>query len=305
MDRQQIEARVRELSATGGEWIYDVPLPGGVWTGGNRGIPHTRLKRIVQIIGDIVARPLSECRILDLGSLEGLFSVEMAQQGAEAVGVEVRQNNHEKAEFLKAALGLENLRFRKDDVRNLSEAGYGRFDAIICSGLLYHLPAKDAIELLRTLYDMVDKVVVIDTHIALAPERVFAHGGRTYSGKLFGEFAAGATDEERAKSRLSSADNDTSFWLTRPSLVNAMSDAGFSSVYECFAPAHMNFGAPGLESLDRVTFVGIKGEKIALSTSPAANALDERWPEGTLAYAPPKATLKSLAKRLIRRVAGR
>ncbi len=305
MDRQQIEARVRELSATGGEWIYDVPLPGGVWTAGNRGIPHTRLKRIAQIISDVVAKPLAECRILDLGSLEGLFSVEMAQQGAETVGVEVRQNNLEKAEFLKATLGLENLQFRKDDVRNISQAGYGRFDAIICSGLLYHLPARDVIELIRTMYDMAGKVVIIDTHIALAPERDFDHGGKTYAGKLHSEFAASATDEERATSRLSSADNDTSFWLSRPSLVNAMTDAGFSSVYECFTPAHMNYGAPGLESVDRVTFVGIKGEKIALINSPAANGLDERWPEGTLAYAPPGASLKRLAKRLIWRVTGR
>jgi hypothetical protein len=305
MDRQQIEARVRELAASGGEWIYDVPLPGGVWTAGNGAVPHTRLKRIVQVIGDLVNKPLSQCRVLDLGSLEGLFPVEMAQQGAETVGVEIRQNNIEKARFLKEALGLENLQLRQDDVRTLSEADYGRFDAIICSGLLYHLEARDVIELIRTMYAMVDRVVVIDTHVALAPERDFEHEGTTYSGKLYGEFAAGATEEERAASRLSSADNNSSFWLTRPSLVNAMLEAGFSSVYECFAPAHMNYGAPGLESIDRVTFVGIRGEKIALNSSPAANGIDERWPEGTLSYAEPKASLKELGKRLIRRVAGR
>lgn len=305
MDRQQIEARIRELSASGGEWIYDVPLPGGVWTAGNRAVPHTRLKRIAQIIADLVNKPLSQCRILDLGSLEGLFSIEMAQQGAEVVGVEIRRNNLEKAEFLKEALGLSNLRFRQDDVRNLSEAEYGRFDAIICSGLLYHLPAKDVIEIIRTMHSMVARVVVVDTHVALTPEQDYAHGGKTYSGKVFSEFAASATDEERAASRLSSADNDTSFWLTRPSLVNAMSAAGFSSVYECFAPVHMNYGRPGLEHPDRVTFVGVKGERIALHNSPAANRLDEWWPEGTLSYAAPKGSLKTLGKRLIGRLTRR
>jgi hypothetical protein len=276
-----------------------------VWTGGKLNVPHTRLKRIVQIIGDLMDKPLSRCRVLDLGSLEGLFSIEMAQQGAETVGVEIRRQNLDKAEFARKLLGLTNLQFRQDDVRNISVAGYGRFDAIICSGILYHLPAGDVIDLIRTMYAMADRAVVIDTHVALAAERAFTRGGETYRGRDHSEFGPGMSDAQKAASRLSSADNDTSFWLTRPSLINAMSAAGFSSVYECFTPAHLNFGRPGFESRDRVTFVGIKGEKVRLNNSPAANDLDERWPEGALSYAPPSNSLGRRGKNLVKRLLGR
>src|SRR5688572_15052888 len=109
MDRQQIEKRVKELAAEGGEWFYDMPLPEGVWTAGNQKVPHTRLKRIAQVVADLIDKPLAQSRILDLGSLEGLFSIEMAQQGAQAVGVEIRRFNLDKAEFVKETLGLTNV----------------------------------------------------------------------------------------------------------------------------------------------------------------------------------------------------
>lgn len=302
MEQQNIEERVRELGARGGGWICDIPLTGGVWTGGNRAVPHTRLKRIVQALADVMDKPLPRCRILDLGSLEGLFPIELARQGAETVGVEIRRCNLDKAEFARDVLGLANLRFRQDDVRNLSVAGYGRFDAIICSGILYHLPAGDALDLIHMMCAMTDRAVIIDTHVALAAEREVTHRGQSYWGRDHFEFAPGTSEEQKAESRLSSADNETSFWLTRPSLINAMSAAGFTSVYECFTPPHLNYGRPGLESLDRVTFVGIKGEKVRLNSSPAANDLDERWPEGALAYAPPSPSLRTLGRKLARRL---
>ena len=78
--------------------------------------------------------------------------------------------------------------------------------------------------------------------------------------------------------------NDTSFLLSRPSLLNALASVGFSSAYECFNPPHLNFGSPGLEHVNRCTFVALKGRSIALATSPVANHLQEPWPEGTLSY---------------------
>ncbi len=77
------------------------------------------------------------------------------------------------------------------------------------------------------------------------------------------------------------------FWFTRPSLVNLCSAAGFSSVYECFVPTHMNFGRPGIEAPDRCTFVALKGDACQLITSPDANHLREEWPENSLSYAAP------------------
>ena len=83
---------------------------------------------------------------------------------------------------------------------------------------------------------------------------------------------------------LSSIDNTTSFLFSRPSLINILSHVGFSSVYECFNPPHLNFGMPGLEHIHRCTFVAVKGQYCDLHTSPLANTLKEEWPEGSLCY---------------------
>lgn len=302
--KEAILSQLNALKSQFGEWTYDIPLPHGIWTRGNRQKPHTRLKRIVQVVSDISRKPLSECRILDLGCLDGIFSIEFAQQGADVTGVEIRDANINKAAFCADALGLTNLNFRQDDVRNISLQSYGRFDAIICSGILYHLPAIDAIKLIDTMFEMVDGVVVIDTQIALSAEESIAYGEHQYWGSVYREHPEDATASDKAKNLWASADNVTSFWFTRESLVNILAKAGFSSVYECFHPAHLNFGRPGLEHRNRCTFVAIKQRARDLVTSPAANSLREDWPEGSLSYSAQKGHAdrsKTPFKRLIAR----
>ena len=85
---QDIESGITQLIKQYGEWTYDIPLPRGIWTGGHRGLPHTRLKRVMQIMNDLSLKPLGLCRILDLGCLEGLFSFECALQGSNVTGLE-------------------------------------------------------------------------------------------------------------------------------------------------------------------------------------------------------------------------
>ena len=303
-NREELQRALDEMKRNYGEWTFDIPLPFGLWTRGNLQIPHTRLKRVVQVVSDLSAKPLSECRILDLGCLDGIFSLEFALHGAETIGVEIREANIRKAMFCQEALGLQNLEFRQDDVRNISVEAYGRFDAIVCSGILYHLPAADAVNLVARMVEMVNRVVIIDTHVALKPVERFVVGGDEYWGSLFREHSARATPEEKAKKLWASADNATSFWFTRPSLVNLLQQAGFASVYECFIPAHLNFGKPGIEHPNRCTFVAVKGEICPITTSPAANSLQEKWPEHSLAYAP-EATIQAGRKRLYQRAISR
>lgn len=284
--REELERALERLKTQYGEWAYDIPLPFDLWTRGNLGVPHTRLRRVVQIVSDLSEKPLAECRVLDLGCLDGIFSIEFAKHGCRTVGVEIREANIRKAVFCAEALGLRNLEFRQDDVRNLSLESYGRFDAIVCSGILYHLPAGDALALIDRMFAMVTRVVVLDTHVALEPVERFVRGDEEYWGRVFREHADNATPDEKARALWASADNPTSFWFTRPSLVNALSGAGFSSVYECFVPAHLNFGQPGLEHRDRCTFVALKEGPCRIETSPSANTVSEQWPEDSLSYAP-------------------
>jgi 2-polyprenyl-3-methyl-5-hydroxy-6-metoxy-1,4-benzoquinol methylase len=105
---------------------------------------HLRLRRITQTIADLSGKPWHELRVLDLGSLEGLFAMEFASRGAKVVAIEGRAVNHEKARFAAEQKGLRDIEFVTEDVRNFSKERFGVFDVVVCSGLLYHLPGTDA-----------------------------------------------------------------------------------------------------------------------------------------------------------------
>lgn len=290
-NENEIRVALDRLRQEYGEWTYDIPLPFDIWTKGNRQVPHTRLRRIVQIVSDLCRKPISQCRILDLACLDGIFSIEFAKQGAHTVGVEIREANIKKAIFCKDVLKLGNLEFRQDDVRNISIESYGRFDAIICSGILYHLPAIDAVNLIKTMYEMANRVVVIDTHVALNAVERFEHDGEEYWGSVYREHSDTATREEKATKLWASADNPTSFWFTRPSLVNLLSKTGFSSAYECFIPIHLGRSNVKSQIRNRCTFVAIREENCTIMTSPSVNAFRQNYPEQTLSYEPEAAAL--------------
>ena len=286
LTKQELVARIAEIKAAYGEWSYDIPLPHGVWTRGNQGIPHTRLKRCVQILRDVLGDRFASASILDLGCLDGIFSVEFALQGAaRVVGVNVRKGHIEKCLLAKAALQLDNLELRMGDVREVLDEPGVRFDAVLCSGLLYHFNAPDVFEVMKKICDATTRLAIFDTHISLKPTLTVEYKGKAYRGHSFAEHSEKASTEEMERAGHASFGNTASFWFTRPSLVNALTWAGFSSVYECFAPAHINFGQPGLEHRDRCTFVCLKGSPAALKTSPTANSLAEDWPENSLDYA--------------------
>jgi len=278
--RRDLEARLAQITTDHGRWTYDIPLSHGVWTRGNRGVPHLRLKRMVQATNDLVVKPISQCRVLDLGCLEGLFSIEFALQGASTLGIDVRASNIAKAEFAQDALGVPNVEFVRDDARNVNAGSYGHFDVIICSGLLYHLLGADAQRLVHNLFEMLGHLLILDTAISSSSRATFTTGGQAYHGSVWREHRRGTSELERERRKLASFDNDESFEFTRPSLVNLLHDAGFSSVSECFTPAYADD-----ESLRRrCTFMAVKGTQVTLTTSPAANTATTRWSEGTLSY---------------------
>ena len=135
---------------------------------------------------------------------------------------------------------------------------------------------------------MTERLAVFDTHISLRPNTIVTYKGKDYSGHIYQEHSGITGVEEMEKRRLASHGNWESFWFSRPSLMNLLSHMGYSSVYECYIPPHINFGRAGVEHRDRCTIVAIKGKAMTLHTSPVANGLLEDWPEGTLDYSNPR-----------------
>lgn len=228
------------------------------------------LRRLLNILRNFSRKALNKSKILDLGCDEGYFALELAQRGAKVLAIEGREINTQKAEFGKRFLGNKKVRFIKEDVRNLSKDKYGTFDAILVLGLLYHLDAPDIFPFLRNIYQMCSDYVIIDTHIALSRPDSFSYQNKQYYGRYMTEFSPGTTQANKEVFAESSLDNEKSFWLTRISLYNLLTDCGFSSIYECHCPAV----GKTRYYYDRLTLVALKGDKAELSRCDLPEQID-------------------------------
>jgi SAM-dependent methyltransferase len=223
-----------------------------------------RRVRVNQMVLDHLAKPINTARVLDLGSLNGHFAAEFACRGATVVGLEGRATNVVHA---KELFPLPNLTFVQDDVRNLSRAKYGTFDVVLCLGLLYHLDAPACFQVLEAIADVCTGVAVIDTHIALTRDVRVQYKRRDYFGWRYQEYAKRPTADEQEQANWSSIGNLASFWPTKSSLVNAIRDGGFTSVYECHYPAWNDIPA------DRVALVALKNQSATILAVPDEPAI--------------------------------
>jgi hypothetical protein len=81
----------------------------------------------------------------------------------------------------------------------------------------------------------------------------FSVGGDKYHGTLFTEHAQEDDRATKMGRAWASLDNETSFWFTKPSLLNLLRDVGFTSVSEVFRSKSFDEGE------DRITLAAIKG----------------------------------------------
>jgi SAM-dependent methyltransferase len=246
--------QVRDLLSP---WNHNIPLPHGIYTTACDDYypAHREIMRIVQerLSGEFRGR-----RIMDVGCLEGYFSIECALQGAEVVGIEGKLLNVRKCEFVRSVLGLERATFVQGDAMNLTRESHGRFDAVLALGLLYHL--EDPYTFLANVAGLCDGFAVIDTHVALEdqpetlkvwrkdwrPElsemQTFTFDGRQYDGRLYREFPPGTARDTKDVSPTTSLENELSVWLTEESLVRMLHDVGFSRTEKVVFPRSADGG---------------------------------------------------------------
>jgi SAM-dependent methyltransferase len=226
-------------------------------------------------VHDLSPRPINELRILDLACLEGIFALEFAKRGAEVVGIEGRRSHVERASFAARALGLDTVRFLQGDVRDLSAEAHGRFDVVLCLGILYHLDAPDVFAFLERIAEVCRGLAVIDTHVSLHPKEPRTYRRVEYWGRSFVEHDPASTTERREKALRASLDNTASFWLTKRSLLRALAEAGFTTSLEAETPVGVT------RYLDRSVFVALRGSpttpELVPGRDPTPNA--RSWPE--------------------------
>lgn len=186
-------------------------------------------------------------RIVDLGCLEGGYSIEFARCGHDVVGIDAREIHIERANAAKSDLGLRNVEFVVDDVKNL--ARYGRFDVVFCCGLLYHLDNPH--EFIDLVGQVCDRAFILNTHYARAIDPLYdvdfdssteadridhslselvEHEG--LAGRWYHEYDSSAPRSEVENHSWAAYSNSRSFWPTKPALLAACRNAGFDTVYE-------------------------------------------------------------------------
>jgi SAM-dependent methyltransferase len=164
--------------------------------------------------------------ILDIGSLEGGQTFELAKHnGVHVTAIEGRDYNVEKAQFVQKLLKIGNVKFITGNLEQFDLKSLGSFDAIFCSGLLYHLPDP------WKLVDNMSKVsprLFIWTHYSEekgATENVNGFCGHWYNEGGFKDPLSGLSQQ--------------SYWLTQQSLMEMLSKYGYinASVIEVL-PEH-------------------------------------------------------------------
>ncbi len=274
-DRTSLLAERQAIIDQHGPWAsHNLALPYGVFTMGEqpRG-DNFRSSKFLQLARDVLRKPFTELRVLDLGCGEGLYAVEFAQQGASVLAVEGRTVNLVKAEFAGRALSLSRLEVRQGDVLEVNRERDGVFDVVLCSGILYHLDQPEVFHFLRNLRAMCTGVCIIDTRVSLTSEVEAEYEGRSYWGKLYREHAPGSSEEEKLQQLGASLNNDVSFWFTRASLANLLGDLGYSTVMECWIPTPYTIRA------DRTTFVAVPGSRARAFHEIGSGLHELRWPE--------------------------
>jgi hypothetical protein len=269
MDTQSVRDRHAAVVASTGRWTaHNIEIAPGVFTmqDGPAG-DDERVRRITQVVADLAGLEWNRMRLLDLASLEGIFGLEFALRGARVVSLEGRAENLAKTAFARDCLGLANLEVRQGDVREVSVGRDGRFDVVLCLGILYHVEDPALFEFVMRLGEMTTRLLIVDTHVALRARSSVSWGGETWSGRRRVEHAPGSTADQVRDRRWASLDNPTAFWLTEASLLRLLTRAGFTSIYLCKAPPLPH------QAEDRITLAAIKGDPAAVRATPWANRL--------------------------------
>jgi cyclopropane fatty-acyl-phospholipid synthase-like methyltransferase len=266
MDAKEIEAGFRAIVREFGAYTtQNMRLAEDLYTVNNKvNYDHFKVHRIKQIVADRgLLRP--GVRLLDIASLHSMYAIEFALEEMEVISIEGRKANLEKGRFAASALGAKTITFHQDDVNNIHPDKYGRFDVVLCMGILYHIAKNQYVDFLRNVAASCSDTLIIDTFISLHDEECVESNGVQYPGATWREFEEDVSEADRAKSVHSALNHNLSFAMTKPALLSFLGTLGFTTVAEVHVP--MQPGQPE----DRPTLVCQKGNPLSLRVFPEFN----------------------------------
>jgi SAM-dependent methyltransferase len=206
-----MNAPLKEQFAKLGPWIFQFRIDGADYGGGISAVGDMRVEEFFRFVPEAAS-------ILELGSLEGAHSFILAQHPGmkRVVAVEAREANLRKARFVQELLQIRNVEFAQANLEQTELASFGKFDAVFCSGLLYHLPEP---------WKLIEQIPAVAPHLFIwtqyAAETEAHDVGHGLRGKIHGE---GGPDEPL------SGMSATATWLTLDSLRALLSASGYRKI---------------------------------------------------------------------------
>ena len=111
---------------------------------------------------------LSGKRVLDIGARDGFFSFEAERRGADVLALDFMPP--ERTGFgVAAKLRGSSVEYRVDNVYNLSPRRHGRFDLVLCLGVLYHL--RNPLLGLDRIWEVCERDMLLETQIRSGRQR--------------------------------------------------------------------------------------------------------------------------------------
>ena len=198
---------------------------------------------------DQVIGPFRGMDVLELGPLEGAHSTMLEQLGAASVtAIEGNSRAFLKCLCVKELMGLTRTRFKLGNFLPYLQ-DCQPYDAIICSGVLYHM--TDPLRLLDLVTRKADRLLIW-THV-YDKEVVADRDDR----ELFAPSEALAGTPYRGSRRLypeaaltwkgfSGGADSHAIWMEKPSLLGFLEDRGYATFVEFDHPSHPNGPAVGV-----------------------------------------------------------
>jgi hypothetical protein len=218
MMNAEVEAEFAKLAP----WVFQFRIDGADYGGRISAAGDPRVDRFLRFAPEAAT-------ILELGALEGAHTFILAElPGIKRVlALEGRELNLRKARFVQNLLHIRNADFMQANLEHYDLAALGNFDAVFCSGLIYHLP--EPWKLIEQLPAIAPKLFIW-THYAAEAEAHTIPGG--LRGKIHHE--GGAAEPLSGMS-------PTATWLTLESLISLLSASGYQSVQVMLdEPTHAN-----------------------------------------------------------------
>ena len=132
---------VLEKMAQLGPFYHSIKVKGVNTTG-----IHDHPTPIWNLLYDHIPLDIREKKCLDIGCNSGFYSLILAHNGAEVLGIDNNQAGLDvvaQAEWLEAQLKT-GAKFKKTDLMELPDSHKNSYDLVMCLGVYHHLPDTDS-----------------------------------------------------------------------------------------------------------------------------------------------------------------